>query len=133
MLWKEIIIIKIWSWNRDYFWLFVCLEFIVPLEYFSLILRRHHCRWKAATFDLCLALMAIEKWGFLNVPHVLCEGLHLMIISEDPWHSQLLPSVWQWCYHYLFRSVATGDRTPISRTWGERSTSSSPRRWNRDY
>ena len=25
----------------------------------------------------------------------------IMIISEDPWHSHLLPSVWQWRCHYL--------------------------------
>ena len=33
-----------------------------------------------------------------------------MYIFEDPWHSQMLPSVWQWSCHYLFlrlRSVAT--------------------------
>ena len=44
---------------------------LVPLENFSLIWRRHHCRWRAAIFDLCSALMAIEQWGFLNVPHLL--------------------------------------------------------------
>ena len=49
--------------------LFVCLELIVPLENFSLIWRRHHCRLRAANFDLCSALMAIEQWGFFNVPH----------------------------------------------------------------
>ena len=39
-----------------------------------------------------------------------------MVISEDPWHSHLLPSVWQWISHYLFlrlTSVKTGDRTLI--------------------
>ena len=53
---------------------FVCLELIVPLENFSLIWRRHHCRWRAANFDLCSALMAIEQWGFFNVPHLLWHG-----------------------------------------------------------
>ena len=55
----------------------------------------------------------------------------IMVISEDPLHSHLLPSVWQWSCHYLFlrfRFVATGDRTPISRMRGQRSTSMSPRR-----
>ena len=36
----------------------------------------------------------------------------IMVISEDPWHSHLLASVWQWSSHYLFlrlRSVTTGD------------------------
>ena len=37
-----------------------CMEFIVPLENFSLIWSRHHCRGRAANFDLCSALMAIE-------------------------------------------------------------------------
>ena len=26
----------------------------------------------------------------------------MMVISDDPWHSHLLPSVWQWSCHYLF-------------------------------
>ena len=43
--------------------LFVCLCFIVPLENFPLIWKRHHYRGRAANFDLCSALMAIEQWG----------------------------------------------------------------------
>ena len=59
--------------------------------------------------------------------HTVCDtGLSSrMFISEDPWHSHLLSSVWQWSCHYLLlrlRSVATGNRTPISRTRGEGST-----------
>ena len=54
--------------------LFLCLGFFVPLENFSLIWRRHHYRWKAANFDLCSALMAIEQWGFFSVPHLLWHG-----------------------------------------------------------
>ena len=65
--------------------------------------------------------------------HTYCDtGLpFVMFISEDPWHLNLLPSVWQWSCHYLFlriRSVATGDRTLTSRTRGESSTSTPPRR-----
>ena len=48
--------------------------FIVPLENFSLIWRRHHYRWRVANFDLCSALMIIEQWGFFNVPHLLWHG-----------------------------------------------------------
>ena len=57
--------------------------------------------------------------------------LFILVISKDPRHSHLLPSVWQWSCRYLFlrlRSVATGNRTPISRMRGERSTSTPPRR-----
>ena len=44
-----------------FFLLFVCLGFIVILENFSLIRRRHHDRGRAANFDKCSALMAIEQ------------------------------------------------------------------------
>ena len=39
----------------------------------SYIWRCHHCRWRAANFDLCSAL-SIEQWGFFNVPHPLQHG-----------------------------------------------------------
>ena len=51
-----------------------CLGFFVSLENFSLIWRCYHCRRSAANFDLCSALMAIEQWGFLSVPHLLWYG-----------------------------------------------------------
>ena len=44
-----------------------------------------------------------------------------MVISEDSWHSNLLPSVWQWSCHYLvlrLRSGATVDQIPFSHTLG---------------
>ena len=55
-------------------YLFVCLWVFVPFESFSLIWRRHNCRWRAANFYLCSALMAIEQWGFFSVPHVMWHG-----------------------------------------------------------
>ena len=66
-----------WKWYKSKFcgWLFVCLGFIVPLENFSLIWRRHHCWWRAANFDLCSTLMANEQWRFFNsMPHLLWHG-----------------------------------------------------------
>ena len=54
--------------------LFVCLGFIVSLENFSLIRRRHHYQWRPANFYLCSALKAIELWGFFCVPHLLWHG-----------------------------------------------------------
>ena len=56
--------------------------------------------------------------GFIRMPHLLWYLISVyMVISEDPWHPHLLPSVWQWSYHYLFlrltyRSIAAGARTP---------------------
>ena len=75
---------------------FVCLEFFVPLENFSLICRRHHCRIRAVNFDLCSVLMAIKKWEFfiISVPvAAVTRYPFIMVISEDPWHSHLLPVV----------------------------------------
>ena len=72
-----------------------------------------------------------HSWPLSSVGSLMCHTHCDTGISEDPWHSHLLPNVWQWSCHYLFlrlRSVATGDRTPISRMRGERSTSKLPRR-----
>ena len=56
------------------------------------------------SFDLCSALMSFEQWGFFSVPHLLWHGasVYNMVNSEDPWHSQPLPSVKQWNFRYLF-------------------------------
>ena len=60
--------------------LFICLEFFIPLESFSLIGRRHHCRRRAANFFLCSALMAIEQQrGFISVPHLLRHGVSFVM------------------------------------------------------
>ena len=53
--------------------------------------------------------------------HTHCDaGLpFIMVISEDPWHSHLMPSVWQWSCHYLFlqlRSVMSPDLPHVRRT-----------------
>ena len=76
--------------------------------FFSLIWRSHYYRWKAAHFDLCSTLMAIEPVTDTGHPFI-------MVISKDPWHSNLLPSVKEWSCHYLFlwpRCVADGIWTP---------------------
>ena len=49
--------------------------------------------------------------------------LFIIIISEDPWHSHLLPNFWQWNCHFLFlqlRSVEAKIRT-LNRMQGEHS------------
>ena len=51
----------------------------------------------------CSVLIAIEQWVFSSVPHPPWNGASVyMVISEDPIHSQLMLSVWQWSCHYLF-------------------------------
>jgi hypothetical protein len=44
----------------------------VPLKNFSLIWRRHHCRWRAAKFCHCSALGAFEQEGSLSC-HTCCD------------------------------------------------------------
>ena len=46
---------------------------------------------------------AIEHWGFLAC-HIYCDTGHpfIMVISDNPWHSHLMPSIWQWSCHYMF-------------------------------
>ena len=51
--------------------LFVSLEFFFPPHNFSLIRRRHHCQWRAWSFDLCSTPMAIEQWGFFSMSQLL--------------------------------------------------------------
>ena len=103
---------------------FVCLEFIVPFETFSLIWRRHHCRWRAANFDLlCSALMAIEQWGFFSVPHLLWHGAsvyncHLRgSVTHTPITERL--AAVSTCFYDLGLSLL-GFEHPTIRFWGER-------------
>ena len=57
------------------FCLFVCLFGVYrPTRKFFTQMDTSHRRWCAANFDLCSALMAIEQWGFFNVPHLLRHG-----------------------------------------------------------
>ena len=53
--------------------LFVCLWILVPLKNFSLKWR-HLFLPRAAKFNLCSALMAIEQWGFFSMPHLTWHG-----------------------------------------------------------
>ena len=66
------------------------------------LMESHHYRLRAAKFDLCLALTAIEQLRF-----IFCDTGYrfIMVISKDLWHSDLLRSVWQWSCHYLFFST----------------------------
>ena len=98
---------------------FVCLEFIVPLENFTFIWRRHICRWRAADFDLCSALIASDQffnslacqmYTYSNTRHPF-----ILVISEDPLHAHLTLTTCK-------RFVATRSQTPIFRISKKRST-----------
>ena len=81
------------------FVLFVCFRFFVPIENVSLIWRYHLYWWRAADFDL----WPLSSEGSLAC-HSYCYTGHpfTMVISNDPWHSRLLPSIKQWSYHYMY-------------------------------
>ena len=78
--------------------LFVCLWCIVPLENFSLTWRRHHYQ---------ILIFARHSWSLSSegslASHTSYDTGHpfIMFISEDPWYSHQLPSVWQWSCHFL--------------------------------
>ena len=58
---------------------FVCLFFRLfvifrPIWEFFTHMETSQLLVKAANFDLCSALIAIEQWGFFSVPHLLWHG-----------------------------------------------------------
>ena len=82
---------------------FVCSIVVFrPTRECSLIWRRHHCRWRAADFDLWSALMAIEQWGFYSVPHLLWHGASVYKGYLRAPVTHLLLSFLQWSCHYLY-------------------------------
>ena len=86
--------------------LFVCLRFYVTLENFSNIRRRHHYGWRTSNFHLChLAGTVLYSY---------CDTWHpfLMVISEDPSHSHLLPSVCQWSCDFFINEITASDAGP---------------------
>ena len=50
----------------------------------------------------------------------------IMVISEDPWHSHLLPSVWKWSCRYLFLRLSLSRLGFEHPTFCLRGESSSP-------
>ena len=93
----------------------VILEFFVPLENFLLIWRRHHCRWRAANFDLCSALKAIALSGeSSSACHTYCDTGHPFLRTRDTHTCTYYWAFSQWGCHYLFlwlRSIPAGIRT----------------------
>ena len=104
-----------WTWCICYpfsysFKLIVCLWFFVPLENFF-----SYGDVAIAGEGLHILTCVRHSWPLSSEGslafHAYCDTGHpfKMVISEDPWHSHLLPSVWHWSCRYLFlriRSVA---------------------------
>ena len=138
-----IVFIQSWLWVQDFFYIFTStkhdtkykqilsnagdkfdiksqnIEFSLVIEKCSFTVKTLHTinvLHSLVIFTLWNSHMAIEQWGFLAY-YTYCDTGHLFIIvnSEDPWHSHLLPSVLKWSCHYLFlryRSVEAWIQTP---------------------
>ena len=80
------------------FCLFVCLRFIVPLENFSLIWRRHYNGEGLQILTYAQHSWPLSSEGSLTC-HTYCDTGHpfIMVISEDPWNSHLLPTLLPLC------------------------------------
>ena len=82
---------------------FVCVAFIVPLKIF-------HSYGKVTITGevLYILIYARHSWSLSSkgsyTRHTYCDTdlPFLIVIFESPWHSHLLPRVWQWSCHYLF-------------------------------
>ena len=85
------------SWQPSHKILFVCLEFFVPLENFSLIWKRHHCRWRAANFTYArhswplMFMMAVYD-GHLRGPVTLSPIAERLVVKLS------LPVFTTWVY-----------------------------------
>ena len=81
-----------YSLCRDFECFFVCLEFIIPLKILTQM-KTSPLPWRAANFDICSALIAIEQWGFLclywkKIFSLQEERDELMLVSNIWWNTQ---------------------------------------------
>ena len=111
-----------WNFNSNNYWTpmsIVCL-FVWSLSSHS---RIFHSYGDVSITGEGLQILTYSRhlWPLSSecslVCHTYCDtGFpFIMVISEEPWYSHLLPSVLQWSCHYLFlrvRSVEAGIRTP---------------------
>ena len=85
------------------------------MGFFSLIWRRHHCRWRAASFDLYSAPMAFEQYGFCSMPHLKLLWHRTSIynghLREPMIHTSITERFAVVFLRLTCRSVAAGNRT----------------------
>jgi hypothetical protein len=94
--------------HRD--WLIDYLRFYVPLQNFSLILRRHHCRWRAAKFKPMLGAQGLWAWRDLyRVTPAVTRGLGFSgLIRRTAPFSRLLRHT-RGCGGSILTRILTGD------------------------
>ena len=99
-------------------WLFVCFGFSLPLEVFFTHMKRD---FTITDEELQMLTYARHPWPLSREGSLAChtycdtENQCIMVISEDPWHSHLSLSVYQWRWFYMhlrLRSVVVGIRIP---------------------
>ena len=64
---------SVWRWSCHYLVFFSLFEVFRPTREFFTHLETSPLLVQGCNFDMCSALMAIEQWGFLSVPHLLCH------------------------------------------------------------
>ena len=102
--------------------LFVCLACFAPLENFSLIKRRQHYREGLHILSYARHSWPLNSGGSLAC-HTYCDTGRpfIMVISNDSWHSHLLPSVMHLSCNCLLGLIRLGFEHLTFRMWGERS------------
>ena len=107
--WKKIIFLIAWI----IFWFFTFSYYLHILEMLTTITGSG-----LQSFDLYSAHTAIEQCHGSLTYHTYRETgkPFIMVISEDQWHSHLLPCVWQWSCHYLL-GLSRPEIEPRSPEW----------------
>ena len=111
-------------YTKSIFLFVFCFGFLIPLEIFYFIWKRHHCRWRTAKFDLCSAFLAIKQWGLISLTHLLWHGAS--VYNSHLWGPVTLTPIAERLEVDLSLpvftiSVAAGIRTPNPRLRDERS------------
>ena len=85
--------------------IFLCLRVLRPTREFFTNMETSQLLVKALNFNLDSVQHTWTLSGEGSFAcHTYCDRRHpfIKVISEDPWHSPMLPSLWYWGCHYLF-------------------------------
>ena len=98
---------------------YVCLLSFRPTPEFIHHMETSPLSMKGCKFwPMYTASTVIEEWWFFSMTYMYLlwhVTFVLKMISEDPWHSHILPCIWQWSCHYIFQglmSATAENRTP---------------------
>ena len=103
----------------------VCFGVFVPFENFHSFWRRHNYRWSAANLTYARHSRPLSSEGSITC-HTYCDTGQLFIIRGPVTPVAQRLAVELSLPVQRFRSVPTGDQTPISRMRGEHFTTTPP-------